>query len=1147
MVAEGRRVRGGLRRRRQPRTGHPHQQPEPADLGVLAHRPAHPHRLGGHRHLPLGLPRGGPADDRHHGRRLHRAVDRQNRCCGGEPGPGGHPPQHRHQHRTHTQPQRGRRTAGHRRHRGGRVQLPHRHHVVHRNPQFRPEDRRQVAQHTARLGHHPGHHPPGRGQPGHRPDRQRQLLRRGPDPAERGADRQHQHLPAGHRPPLSPGEPGWAWISSQTPNTSYWQGTNNTHDTYGHVGYDDWCSDGSSGCTGFQKTRSLFSLDMTGLLTKHVTAATLSVTEQGPTSSHSGTRQIDLHGGGAFNSSTTWNNASISSSVAASANFASVTTNTTGNANFTVTTLVQNAVSAGSHTQTMALEASDESDDTAYRYLHGTVALAVTYWSVPNVPTNLSTSAAASGASKACDTTAPGMWINKNDSNSVTLHASLTGPDTGYPENADYWYRQFAPTTDPSWTEAPQQTVTAQTTAQPTQVTLPAIPDGSQYEWSVYAKVDNDAYSSTAAPATNISCWFRTDFTAPTVTVTSPAPPTSTGTTGTLALAASDAGTNPSGVKEIDYNIDGTSLNSGGAGETAATGSTAAITLPATSWGTHTIWYDTVDNAGNQSAPAHFDYYVPEGAFTPGTAGDLDGDGKPDLTTVATNGDLHYYSNPFANSPTTGGPLIPASHAPNSTSFAGALITHRGSLTGQTCDDLVIIQSGSLQVATDNNNCSPGTGWTLGLPQARPTSTTGDTTNYNTTDWSSVQQAVMLPATAATNNKPALVTLENDNGVPTVWMYTATGSTFRTATLLATGSYWSHVTLLSPGLINGSPALWVRDTSTGALLQYPNIETWQGNTTAPTGGATIAASGYRISQYPAITTDGPADNTGPTLWATNRTGQLIDIPTTVDTSGNTTTGTPITVGAAGWAANNQTLDGVRPLHPTTSIGVFRASSEQFVFATANNNATVDHTAVFGQSGDIPLTGDWNGDGIDTIGIYRPSTRQFILSNSSTNPAQDITVAFGNSGDIPIVGDWNGDGIDTIGVFRPSTRHFYLSDSNTSPAVDHAVWFGTTGDQPIIGDWNGDGTTTVGIYRPSTKQFVAANSLSNPTVDATIAYGDSGDTPLTGDWNGDGTTTIGIWRPSAFSLDNSLTSSTTVQTTSMGISTDTPITGDWNGQ
>jgi hypothetical protein len=958
-------------------------------------------------------------------------------------------------------------------------------------------------------------------------------------------------------PSTSPSENGWTWVSSNYPGNSYWEGSNNTHDSDAHVGYTDWCSDGSPNCasTAFGITRAMFSFSMGALAGKHVTGATLSMTEQGPTSSMSGTRQIDLHGGGGITSSTTWNNQNVWPNVSASANFASINTNTTGNANFDVTSLVQNALTQGYGAQTMVLEAHSESDDTSYRYLIGSASatghpdLEVTYWSTPNLPTNLSITN--TGATTACNTTAPGTWINKNDANTVNLNASLTGPDTGYPEDAQFWYQKIGNST---WTNLGSSTINANNTPQQVSMAMPVLGDGEEYQWQVYARVDGGAYSSAAAPS-GASCWFRTDFTAPSVSVSSYTDPTTVGgSSGTLNLTASDAGTNPSGVAKIDYNVDGTSLNSGGAGEQSVTGSTATITLPATNWGTHVVWYDTVDNAGNQSVPQHFDYYLADNNFTAGTAGDLDGDHKPDLAAIDAQGNVRYYSDPFANSPngTSGNPdggavMIPNTSAPNGTSFAGALIAHNGSFTGQTCDDVVVIQSGSLHMATDNNNCNPTTSWTVGAAQSRP-AVSGNSL-YNQTDWSSVQQAVVLPATSTTNNKPALVTLENFGGSPSLWMYTAVGSTFRTATMLASGSWLADYTLMSPGLINGSPALWVRSISTGALLQYTGVESWQGITAAPTA-TTIAASGYRAGQYPSITSDGPEDGAGPTMWATNKTGRLFELPTTVDASNNVTLGAPAPVSTVGWAAGTQTLEGVQPIHPHSSIGVYRSSNTTFYFDKANNSTTVDHslTLTFAQAGDIPLVGDWSGTGVDGVGVYRPSNETFYLDDSNTVSEIDHTIRFGDSGDLPVVGDWNGDGVTTIGVYRPGNAHFYLDDSLTAANSDHVVWFGNSGWQPLVGDWNNTGTSSIGVYDPSSRTFYLATSLTNTTTEYSQVFGNSGDTPLTGDWNGDGITGIGTWRSnSTFYLNNELNQTVTDVTTVFGISTDTPVTGDWNGQ
>ena len=69
------------------------------------------------------------------------------------------------------------------------------------------------------------------------------------------------------------------------------------------------------------------------------------------------------------------------------------------------------------------------------------------------------------------------------------------------------------------------------------------------------------------------------------------------------------------------------------------------------------------------------------------------------------------------------------------------------------------------------------------------------------------------------------------------------------------------------------------------------------------------------------------------------------------------------------------------------------------------------------------------------------------------------------GDLPVVGDWNGDGTDTIGVFRNGT--WFLRNSNDPGPVDVAFSWGARSQIPVVGDWNGDGTDTIGVYRLGT--------------------------------------------------------------------------------
>jgi hypothetical protein len=39
---------------------------------------------------------------------------------------------------------------------------------------------------------------------------------------------------------------------------------------------------------------------------------------------------------------------------------------------------------------------------------------------------------------------------------------------------------------------------------------------------------------------------------------------------------------------------------------------------------------------------------------------------------------------------------------------------------------------------------------------------------------------------------------------------------------------------------------------------------------------------------------------------------------------------------------------------------------------------------------------------------------------------DTLIVFGNPGDYPIAGDWNGDGIDSVGIYRNGV--FYLRNT-----------------------------------------------------------------------------------------------------------------------
>ena len=224
----------------------------------------------------------------------------------------------------------------------------------------------------------------------------------------------------------------------------------------------------------------------------------------------------------------------------------------------------------------------------------------------------------------------------------------------------------------------------------------------------------------------------------------------------------------------------------------------------------------------------------------------------------------------------------------------------------------------------------------------------------------------------------------------------------------------------------------------------------------------------------------------------------------------------------------------------------------------------DYTFFYGVPGDIPIFGDWNGDGLATPGAYRVGPgggfaylTNALPSNGGVGVAQ-FNYFFGAPGDEVLVGDWDGNGSDTLGVNR--NGHIFLANTHGSGGqpvpTARDFWFGAPGDRAFGADTDDDGVDSVILYR-NTDGFsyyiddVPAVSGQAVVADGSYFFGAASDRFVTGDWNGDGTDTAGVFRPanSTVYLTNSLPSggqgAPTDDSFSWGASTWVPVAGTWN--
>lgn len=251
--------------------------------------------------------------------------------------------------------------------------------------------------------------------------------------------------------------------------------------------------------------------------------------------------------------------------------------------------------------------------------------------------------------------------------------------------------------------------------------------------------------------------------------------------------------------------------------------------------------------------------------------------------------------------------------------------------------------------------------------------------------------------------------------------------------------------------------------------------------------------------------------------------------------------------------------------------------------------------LFGTEDAIPVSGDWDGDGVADIGVFVAGDWYLDLDGDGRWSAGDLWAQLGSRDDLPVTGDWDGDGKTDIGIYGPAwprdphaiEREPGMPDvanwpgphgskaKNVPPTeedatsgarllkmravaarradvIDHVFHYGSPGDAPVAGDWNGDGIRTIGVFRDGSWNLDTSGDGRLDTNDRAVELGQAGDIPIVGDFDGNGLDDLGVYRAGQWLVDpdgDGELEELRLNAKDRALASETggmPVVGDWDG-
>jgi len=268
---------------------------------------------------------------------------------------------------------------------------------------------------------------------------------------------------------------------------------------------------------------------------------------------------------------------------------------------------------------------------------------------------------------------------------------------------------------------------------------------------------------------------------------------------------------------------------------------------------------------------------------------------------------------------------------------------------------------------------------------------------------------------------------------------------------------------------------------------------------------------YSVMRFPAVA---PPGNAPITFWNLN-----------------STTGTQI-IGTFGNANTDFPTPGDFDGDGNDDLALYRdgtpASRQSEFFILKTSNFTLQYHA-WGTDGDIPVARDYDGDGTTDVAIFRRGAAAgapafWYIRHSLTNTERvaqwGTTGPSVNNWDVPIPGDYDGDGKFDLAIYRAGTltpTNTYIIQRSSDGTAVYQKFGDFVSDYIAPGDYDGDGKFDYAVAR--TGATTAAPMVwwilqSSNGQTRTQTFGISSDVPAQGDYDGDARTDIAIYRNGA---------------------------------